>query len=303
VIFLSIALYSGWEDVIRGFRVSPGGITWAVALNGLGLVALAGSWAAIHERGSRAKTFYRYLSIQPVKHVPGGIAYPVSAIGSSASVSVGEATARFLLHSLVLLCGGLTIGGLLVLDVETRPVGFLSLCGAAVVGLIVLRWRVSGAVDAFLARLVNRFFGPSSGRSPSAPARLHWRTLLAATVLAVVGLGGLAGGFSLIAASIESFSGPILLISAFSFAWAVGYAAVPFPSGIGIREGVLAFVVAGGTGLMAPIAAAALLHRLCQIMSEGLCSAIGFGANAVRERRLSKYPPSGEEPSRERASA
>jgi uncharacterized membrane protein YbhN (UPF0104 family) len=56
-------------------------------------------------------------------------------------------------------------------------------------------------------------------------------------------------------------------VPAFAVAWTTGFLAVPFPSGIGIREGVLIAATGSPSGA-ASVIAASIVHRLVTMVGE-----------------------------------
>ncbi len=61
---------------------------------------------------------------------------------------------------------------------------------------------------------------------------------------------------------------PILRsVAAFGFAWTIGFVAIPFPSGIGIREAALILTIGSGAPTSYVIAAS-VSHRLVSMMAE-----------------------------------
>jgi glycosyltransferase 2 family protein len=80
----------------------------------------------------------------------------------------------------------------------------------------------------------------------------------------------------------------VAAIAAFATAWWIGFAAVPFPSGIGIREAVLLGALRGplGSGV---VLGAAVGQRLVSIAAEG--TLIAATGTSRLQRRRAKAPP------------
>ena len=86
------------------------------------------------------------------------------------------------------------------------------------------------------------------------------------------GIGSLlASGtaFALLASSLHAVKSPVASVPAFALAWTAGFLALPFPSGVGVREVVLLATV-GQIGGDALLIAASLAHRLVTMISEAL---------------------------------
>jgi uncharacterized membrane protein YbhN (UPF0104 family) len=96
----------------------------------------------------------------------------------------------------------------------------------------------------------------------------------------VTGLALLGVSYAVVASQVTTEPYQLATATAFLVAWLIGFAAVPFPAGIGVREAVL-------VGLLSPsipgasVVAASLIHRLATIGSE----VIVYLASRTRERR------------------
>jgi len=88
---------------------------------------------------------------------------------------------------------------------------------------------------------------------------------------------GASLGFALLLHGLAPGTSIPYAASAFSLAWALGFAALPFPSGLGVREAALAFLLPGAT---AQVIAASIALRLVSIAVE-----LGFGVLSARGLR------------------
>jgi uncharacterized membrane protein YbhN (UPF0104 family) len=87
--------------------------------------------------------------------------------------------------------------------------------------------------------------------------------------------------FALLLRGTASDAPLVTAISAFAFAWTIGFLALPFPAGLGVREATL-LAVLGGLALSAAIIAAAVFLRLTLIGAE--VAAIGMSSAFARFR-------------------
>jgi uncharacterized membrane protein YbhN (UPF0104 family) len=133
----------------------------------------------------------------------------------------------------------------------------LSLCGLVLVPLLRRRWMVS-AVNA-LARLTKRAWPEDL-----VPAQDR---ILRSYGWAVASLGGGGAAFAVLATSVDAPRSIAAAVPAFALAWTAGFLALPFPSGVGIREAVLIGILAE-PGRAAPMIAASLAHRLVSMVVE-----------------------------------
>jgi len=114
------------------------------------------------------------------------------------------------------------------------------------------------------------------GRAPIA-VRLSYRTLLGMFALCLLMWGLLSGGFALLAASMAPVTAreAVAVGASFPVAWVVGLIAFVSPGGLGVREGVLAALLAGPLpGGMAVVAA--LASRVWLTLVELLCAAAAW---------------------------
>jgi hypothetical protein len=205
----------------------------AVALS---VLANGHAWAAIVAgKDSTAIRSAYYLAL-PSKYVPGGFAQPFSQVTLTRSndVSLHTSVAAFLLHSLTVVVATAVVGCSLVFAGEL-PTPFR--IGAALAPMsIVLLWR---PLLASVARRVSRLRKAPDGETLALP---NQRSILIALSWTIGGIVLAGIGFGSIGGSIGRLSyGDV--VSAFSFAYLVGFLAVPFPAGIGVREGVLAIAL------------------------------------------------------------
>lgn len=113
-----------------------------------------------------------------------------------------------------------------------------------------------------------------------ASVAMNRKTYLQALLMLVAGWIGWGVAHQLLLSGIGIEVDLIVLISVFSLAWAIGFAIIILPAGLGARESAL-------TQLMAPLAAAgvgailALLSRLVNIIAELIAFAIGSSIYAT----------------------
>ncbi len=283
LVFLGAGIAFGWDEISANFTLSPLGFGVATLSSLLGLLAIAAAWSISHDPGARTRAFRRYLTIQPAKHIPGGLAHPVGLISASSwGSSATESTMRFIRFSVMLLASGLSIGLLLIPDPKTRVIGVAASATGILLGLLLSRNTATLALYGLLTRLfaTKRTALPFIKLTPSSR-----RDSLKAFGLSIMGILGLAFGFASLASSVGGSAGATLLTGAFGVAWAVGYAFVPFPAGLGVREAVLIFLLSGMIPSAGSILAIALAQRLSQILAEGIGATAGYCTEALYQRR------------------
>ncbi len=267
-----VALASTWDRAHQAILPPWSAFAWALAGVAAGIAGVGRGWAALFDRRHAPRLRAAFYAAQFGKYLPGGGLW--QAVGQAEmsrgdGLSATRAAAGFLVHAVIQLSAGLVAGSLVALD-PSRPPGVRALLGSAILAVVLLYrgWLVRAVRLA--ARLVPRF-----GRDLAVPAQPEILRSFAWTLTAFVGSGF---GFAMLLHGLDPTFGLLRSGAAFCLAWAVGYAAVPFPSGLGVREAALAFLLPGAT---AQVLAASIALRLVQIVSE-----LAFGA--IASRRLAR---------------
>ncbi|HDL49106.1 MAG TPA: hypothetical protein ENH33_03990 [Actinobacteria bacterium] len=268
--FLAVILARTWDDVVwqvqlSGWRLGVAGVL-LLAANG----ALARSWASLFGgEAARPQLVRGYFQALPAKYIPGGWAQPIGQVGlaGEAGVGLGHATVAYPVQVLCLVVAGAAMGSGLFLARGVPPVlRWFAGAGLASVVLLWRRWME------FTLGAIGKVFKRGSWGDLLPPQSSIWRSF----GWTALGLGFMALSFAglLTGVSAGGFPAP-LAMSAFAFAWLAGFLAVPFPAGVGVREGVLIAALAGAAP--APVVISiALIHRALQMVSE-LVLALGSG--------------------------
>jgi hypothetical protein len=258
--FLVLAFADSLEQA-RGLSL-PGLRPLAVAF-ALLLVALfcAGiSWVALFEpHHDRATLFAVFFQSQPGKYIPGGVWQATMQVGLSKSpdLGVGAASIAFVVHSLTQLVAGLSLGSLTALVATDLPLPSRVVLTTGLLSLLLLRreWLMT------VLGILRRFPGVSL-ESTDVPAQ---RSILISTAWSMVVLIGSGAAFAIIARNFGITAGVASLVFTFSASWAIGFLAVTFPAGVGVREGVMLLLLGANA---AAVIAASLVHRLLTMAAE-----------------------------------
>jgi hypothetical protein len=258
---LLVALVRQWDQVRDNLEVSVPRLGVGLLLTVLSIIALAQAWAILLPASNDRRTMRRIFYIaQPAKYIPGGFAQPIGQVALTAEkgVRVGLSVTAFVIHALagLVAAAGLGAGVALVSDVPT----WLRLVALAGVIAPLVLWR---PVLLLAVRVVFRL----SRRELSEDLVPRQRAIVVAFGWALAGVLGTAVAFATIGATSLAAPGWEMVV-AFSFAFTIGYLAVPFPSGIGIREGVLALGLPSAG--LATIVAISTIHRALAMTGEFL---------------------------------
>ena len=258
--FLIVAFRETWDRSVDALIPSLPSLIGGGALVFLGIAVAARAWIRLlADKGAGTDLLPGFYTAQLGKYIPGMIWQAVGQVGlaRSAGVRTGRAAAAFPVSLLTQVVAGATIGAAVSL-VSTRlplPARLLPCVGVLSLALLRRSWMTS-----MLARAGGRFRHlPSDDVVPTQSAILGaYRWNLASMLFS-------SSGFALLAASLGlSFSAAV---PGFALAWTLGFLAVPFPAGIGVREGVLVALLGGGP-LTALVISAAVVYRLLSILAE-----------------------------------
>ena len=224
-----------WQELAdsRALRYpSVGVVALSSLLYTLGLVTYGRSWARLVGPVSQARSIQlRFIVSQPSKYVPGGFAQPIGQVAITAGVT-GDASASALAfpsHVLINLASAGILASVLVVDGSQPAILRLLVLGGPLISLLLSRsvreW-VLAVVDRLISGAREKLRVPEGNR-PWVALRLalaaHFFMASAFGVLAVAELG-------------IPFH---LATGGYALAWMAGYAAIPFPAGVGVREAVL----------------------------------------------------------------
>ena len=99
------------------------------------------------------------------------------------------------------------------------------------------------------------------------------RAIVIAWAAGVVTVGVTSVAYLVLLAGFGRVHDPFRVVAAYATAWTAGFIAVPIPSGLGVRESILAGIMPSGFP-SSVIVAASVYHRLAAIATEGVMAAI-----------------------------
>jgi SAM-dependent methyltransferase/uncharacterized membrane protein YbhN (UPF0104 family) len=226
----------------------------------LSLVLWARAWSSLFGPEAAPRELHHgfYLS-QLGKYVPGGIwqAAGLVSLGRDAGADLARASTAFVVLAVTQVAGAATVGGLAAIVTPDLPAPFriAVIAGLLLIALVYRGWMV--ATLRLGARVVKRLDVSLVPPQRAILRSYGWAVAATATASAAFALIAQPGRIGL----------GVAAFAAFATAWWIGFVAVPFPSGIGIREAVLlgALRAALGSGV---VLGAAVGQRLVSIAAE-----------------------------------
>jgi hypothetical protein len=276
LVFFALALVDAW-DATNGELPSIVRLAAATGLWCAGLIAGAYGWATLLG-GQRLDHGAALVLSQLGKYVPGGIWQATGQVGLARTTGVGmqRGAVAFSVLALTQTTAGMTYLVLLALTWhDTTPIVRVLLVVAAIAALALLdrRWMVW---------LLSRIPRTRSASQELIPAQ---RAVLVAYCMNLLTLAAAGASYLILLGDLVPVDRPLEVLAAYATAWTVGFLALPIPSGLGIREAVLAGLLHASFP-SSVIVAASVYQRLTSIAAEGFMAALA--AHHLRLRRSAK---------------
>lgn len=289
-VFVGLALYGSWGEVrAYEWRFDPAYLAASIVLIGLYYLQQWGGWRLVMRSFGdpldRPDSMYIWYSTILGRYVPGSVAMVAGRVSlcrrrgipaSTTFASIVYENALILITALLLTAASVPLWPAFLYE------GFaLFLASLAPVCLALLHPAIFGRLANYL------LFRGGLGRLE---ATLSYGRVLALVPYYLMGWLLLGLGFAALAASVTPVgAGDLaLLVGGYAFAWEVSFLSLVFPSGLGVKEGMLTAI--SGLAFPLPVAVAlAALSRLWQTLAEltaaGLAWAFARHRNRVRNRR------------------
>jgi hypothetical protein len=283
--FLTVAVIGGWGKVSAyGWRFEPGFFALALAFAGASLLGTGLGYVAILERLSgRRLPRWRLLSVWTrsllARYVPGNVMMVAGRVvlGREAGVP-GKVSLAASVYEQAYILGVSAVAavGLLLAIGNLGHGPWVWLVAAVPFGLVLLHPRVFAPLSSKLLRRV--------GRVPLESFLSMREIAVFAAVYAVAyALLALAVWASVRAFAGPEAGGPLLVGGGFLLSFVVSMLAFIFPSGLGVREGIFALVLARNLPGEVAIAAAAASRLVLTFVEVLFAGAVG----AIDRRRRS----------------
>lgn len=258
--FISVALVRTIDR--SGADALPSGIHLAVAevLAIAGLLIGARAWVCLFEEGPAPELRHGFYASQLGKYIPGGIWQTVALVGSASRSGAGVArsSVRLPVYMITTIAAGGTLGAALAVVGTSVPTfaRWASLAGLLTLPLLGRRWMMAAV----------RLFSRLSKQPISDDAIPSRRAILRSYVFNLASVLTGSAAFAVLLGSFHTQVSSLEAVSGFCLAWIAGYAAVPVPSGIGVREAVLIGLFE--SGIEGPVVTAAVAQRIVLIVAE-----------------------------------
>jgi uncharacterized membrane protein YbhN (UPF0104 family) len=247
-----------------------------IAAGVLSLVTLALSargWTSLFDAEEARPALARgFFVAQLAKYIPGAVWQVVALVDSARRAGAGRAraSAAFPTYAVTQVAAGATVGAIYAFAGSGRSplVRLAAFAGLASVVLLDRRWMARAV--AFVAR--------RAGRENPVDAIPPQRAILECYAWSLGAMAGVAIAFAVLLSSLHTGASGARAFAAFALAWTAGFIALPFPSGVGIREAVLLGALAPVAS--APIIAASVAQRLVNMIAE----VVSVGAAALLTR-------------------
>lgn len=278
IVGLAIAAVASVDDVRDQALPGVAALAGAFGLQLLAMIASARAWVALFPPSADRHLLARGLyTSQLTKYLPaGGFVQAASQVTMSTAdgEGLGRAAIRLPVFSLCTLVAAALWSSLLVFDTDL-PGWARLLAGAALGSVALVHRRVLAAVLTATRRLVPRL--------PDASSLPPQRSIVRCTSFAALNLAAYGAAFAVLLGDLTDVR-PLWAATAFCAAWAIGYVALPLPSGLGVREVVIVAALPGlATG---SLLAASVAHRVTGLVAEATLAGV-----SLRPRRRTQADP------------
>jgi len=282
--FLVLAFLAAWDRSMEAVVPTPAAAVAALAAVLAGHAAGGMGWVVLFEgRGSTRRLVHGLFLAQFGKYIPGGIWQVVGQVGLAAGpgITPARAAATMPVHVVVQLVAAAAVGApLAALPAVPVPVRAAAAAALLLLPLLHRRWMAEAAlrIRRWRGRAPEGGEGGEGGEGPVEPP--SQRAILLGFAWSALGIALAGLGFALLLRSLGGVDPLVSGTAIFGLAWLAGFLALPFPSGIGVREAVMLAALGSGAAV---IVAASIAHRLTLIAAEAVLAAVTWRPNRSNE--------------------
>ncbi len=265
LIFMAFALSETWDRSRE--TVFPDLPTLAIAevLLVAGLVGAGLSWLALFGDNAPRRLLSDFYMAQLGKYIPGGGLWQAAGqigLATESGYTASKVAGTFGVYAVVQLTAAAFLGGFTVLSGSAAPWVRFAALGALLTPLLMHR--------AWMAALLVRV-ARWTRRDPEELSPPPQGAIVRAWLWALIPIAAFGLAYGALVHDLDSSLGVVSAGVAFALAWAVGFALIPFPSGLGVREAALVVLV---DGTAAVVIAASIALRLLAIVADLVLVAI-----------------------------
>lgn len=266
LVFIGLALRDALRDPDLTLLPSAPGLVVAVLAVVIGLTAATIGWARLLGVQDPRVVARGFLLAQLGKYIPGGVWQVVGQVGdASRAASTGgrTATVAFVVSVATQVTAGLLVG-LPLAFVDSTPtwIRLGIVAGALVSVALLLQRRLLTWVLLSLPWL----------RDEADETAMPTRSAMAVSTLTGMVSLVAAGLVFEIAYSAPAGTSAVVVVPAYALAWTVGFLAIPFPAGLGVREGALLLLLPddANTAIVAASAVVRVVYIAGELLTLGL---------------------------------
>ena len=265
LVAVAFALFRTWDEAQSQVLPNAEILVIASVLVVGGLAGAGRSWFALFEKGSSRRLVSDFYLAQLGKYLPGGgIWQAAGQVGLSAArdVSTVRVSINLGVHAVIQLSAAVTLGGFLVFASNLSP-WLRVLCGAGFISPLILH-------RSWMAALL-RSAGSWLRLDTKQAVPPDQRSIIRSWLWSLLPIAAFGVAYGVMVNSLQPELDIWQTAAAFAMAWAVGFALVPFPAGLGVREVALVVLVGGPTAI---VVAASIALRLIAIGSDVLLASV-----------------------------
>lgn len=278
--FAVLAFRSTAGEIGDELDLSAGWIALLVLLAAVAAASAATAWSLIVGSGDRSRLRVVYFSALIGKYIPGGVFQAAGQISMAAETGLGfgRSASGYVMSIAAAVASGLisTIG--LALVPQFHPMVRVLGVAGCIVGILLVVSPWLDAIRRFVARRI---------ADPKLVVYANRRLMARAVLWNLVGLVSLSIGYAVSLRLFSSSYSVAMAVAGFAASWVVGFLAIPFPAGIGVREGMLVALLGSHVGVGVALGAS-LVTRLAVIAAEVMLS--GYGALSRRRSSRMQSP-------------
>lgn len=263
-IFVLVAVTSTLDRAAGRISPTPAAVAIAFCFSSLALRSTARGWVELIAADASRHELARSVYVSQLgKYVPGGVMQAAGQLGMAtrAGVPLRDALPAYLAYAGQVAAASLLLGSILVTQVSVVGGSWAVIGGLGSIAILAA-WRpVAAGALRWAARVL-----PRISRMGQLPAQASLYRCFARQLLFALGQGA---AFATLLRALDPGAPILAAVAAHSFAFGVGLLAVPVPSGLLVREGILIAIlhssVPGGS-----VVTAAIFLRLIAISTEVL---------------------------------